>query len=370
MSEPLSKRQIRNIMRAEQKSAGITKINPGLYRALIQYLQRMQNAYLEAHAESKTQKALTLTKDIRDTERDISTIYELRERKILLMAQDVVRGGAPSLNYLFPEEKLLLLRLSSILLAMRSDIRIDFHQRVDKYIKTIAKEYDLERRLFAPFHPTDPFCEDTTLGGALTGDNSNVGDDQSSSNDSGVATASDGRTGGNADHMNGREDHGTIDDPDLPGGRGIEIRKDIADQEVIERIETPSGELESMSMDGKDLRSDPKNTTTGNSGESGTTSIETATTGEMEGGEGSIGGSSGEMDDEEDDEEDEESSDYLNEYAIAGTLEPVKQFRGSDLHDYRFEAREIISLPKKMANLLEKQGKLFIIEMGKAQRSE
>jgi DNA replication initiation complex subunit (GINS family) len=303
-------------MRAEHKSAGITKINPGLYRALNQYLQRLHDAYLEAHAENKTQKALTLTKEIRDTERDISTIYELRERKVLLMAQDIVRGGAPTLKYLFPEEKLLLLRLSSILLEMRKDIKIDFHHRVDNYIKTIAKEYDLERKLFAPFHPTEPFCDETS--------------------------------------------------PELPAEAEIESSDSFTPPPhiVIANDVTGSAEAEGETSNNSSENNNETNQiqTQDNLGDTPPHDVrsEQSSTSPIMAEEGMNDALDELVEDDE-----QESSDFLKDYAITGTLDSIPQFRASDLHDYHFETGEIITLPLKMAELLEKQGKLFIVEMTK-----
>ena len=318
MPDPLSKSQIRNIMRAEHKSSGITKINPGLYRALNQYLLKLHQAYLEAHAENKTQKALTLTKEIRDTERDISTIYELRERKILLMAQDIVCGGAPSLKYLFPEEKLLLLRLSSILLAMRKDIRIDFDHRVDNYIKTISKEYDLERKLFVPFRPTDPFCEDHSATEPLA-----VQTVSSSTEPRYDGTGPPPPTPAPQSSDEGtREEHG---EPVVSTAHGGDERS--SSERTGEGYETERFEEEPADDDDERLVSE-----------------------------------NGALDEDEEDDE-PESVDFLRENAVVGTLDSIPQFRGSDLHDYRFEASEIVTLPTKMAEVLEKQGKLFIIDV-------
>lgn len=349
MSEPLSKSQIRNIMRAEHKSSGITKINPGLYRALNQYLLKLHQAYLEAHAENKTQKALTLTKEIRDTERDISTIYELRERKILLMAQDIVCGGAPSLKYLFPEEKLLLLRLSSILLAMRKDIRIDFDHKVDNYIKTISKEYDLERKLFAPFRPTDPFCEDHTATEpqAMQTVSSSPEPRHDGSGPSGPPPVPQSPDAGT------REEHEEPVTATAHGGD--EGREDIELTPKMTEIETSASEPSTDPMQSGDERSSSERTGEG---------YETERFEEELADDEEEGGVSENGDVDEDEEDDEpESVDFLRENAVVGTLDSIPQFRGSDLHDYRFEASEIVTLPTKMAEVLEKQGKLFIIDV-------
>jgi DNA replication initiation complex subunit (GINS family) len=355
MPDSLTKSQIRNIMRAEHKSSGITKINPGLYRALNRYLEELHQAYLEAHAENKTQKALTLTKEIRDTERDISTIYELRERKILLMAQDIVRGGAPSLKHLFPEEKLLLLRLSSILLAMRKDIRIDFHHRVDNYIRTIAKEYDLERKLFTPFRPSDPFCEDLT---ALQDE------------PSGAAAAPVG-----SDH-----DEDTADLPavsPLPPSHDVRDEGEVTEPSGVETDTASGGDRGEMGgsdvvMDGTDGMDSGKSEMEGTGSEQVDLSpklTEVEKEGEAAAGSGT-NPSNGEKADaggsgvgEEEDEDEPEAVDFLRENSVVGTLDSIPQFRGSDLHDYRFETGEIVTLPTKMAEILEKQGKLFIIDV-------
>ena len=357
MSEPLSKRQIRNIMRAEHKSSGITKINPGLYRALNQYLQRMNEAYLTAHAENKTQKALTLTKEIRDTERDISTIYELRERKILLMAQDIVRGGAPSLKYLFPEEKLLLLRLSSILLQTRKDITIDFHDQVDSYIRTISREYDLERKLFEPFHPTAPFCEDP--------DNPPLAQESSMN----ISVPS----GNNGNAIEGKENGNAVSaTPPTPPL-----------QEEFEKSETSSSITPAVIK--ATIPTDIELDEVGNMGDAPETQAKTIEVKKEEyeripdvegkGGPATTdlkGNINSEKDleiDESEDDDDEETKDILRDYAITGTIGSIPQFRASDLHDYRFEPGEIITLPVKMAELLEKQKKLFIINVRKESSS-
>ena len=336
MPDTLSKSQIRNIMRAEHKSSGITKINPGLYRALNQYLQKLHEAYLKAHAENKTQKALTLTKEITDTERDISTIYELRERKLLLMAQDIVRGGAPSLKYLFPGEKLLLLRLSSILLETRKDISIDFHSHVDRYIKTIAKEYDLERTLYSPFHPTDPFCEDLTKPQSppvnADTDISSLPPPKNASSPTSTSTP----TGESiSQESNLSADISKTPEPDEKGEA-----EPAPGNDVLGRADDTENITNAAPSD--DVRSDPSNESASEQQN------------ELE---------------EDGEDDDDESVDFLKDYAVAGTLESIPQFRADDLHDYRFEEGEVITLPLKMAELLEKQGKLFIVDMEKKQGS-
>lgn len=348
MPDSLSKRQIRNIMRAEHKSSGITKTNPGLYRTLNQYLQRLHEAYLGAHAENKTQKALTLTKEIRDTERDISTIYELRERKILLMAQDIVRGGAPSLKYLFPEEKLLLLKLSSILLEMRRDISIDFHHRVDSYIRTIAKEFELDTNQFTPSHLTEPLSEETSTGiriGAEAGTGTSKGIKVSALSPS----ASPGSSPGSPPSSPAPPSAPSHPLQDMGSkkmkGNGEESRE----RGDVERKDIPVAGTKYLKGFSPELKPEEpalKDETT----------IEEAVGEEMRKGGEEL---------EEGEEEEQESIDFLRDYAVAGTLDSIPQFRASDLHDYRFEAGEIITLPLKMAELLERQGKLFIIEMEK-----
>ena len=292
MPDSLSKRQIRNLMRGEQKSSGITKINPGLYHALSRYLARLEEAYLEAHAKNKTHKALSLTKEIRDTERDISTIYELRERKILLMAQDIVRGGAPTLKYLIPEEKLLLLRLASVLLETRRSTEIDFHSHVEKYIGAIAGEYELDKEIFAPFHDLPPFSKGT------------------------------------------KEEPLQVSEPSPSSPRPT--REPAAEAEAQEIGEQGIGEVEEEAALGEP------------------TEIPAPEEKQEE-----------IPSDEEIETEEPESHDFLREYAVTGTLGSIPQFRGSDLHDYRFGPGEIVTLPIKMAELLEKQGKLFIVDIRK-----
>lgn len=392
MLEPLSKSQIRNIMRAEQKSSGITRINPGLYRSLSEYLERLKEAYLQAHRENHTQKALTLTKDIRDTERDISTIYELRERKILLMAQDTVRGGAPSLKHLFPEEKLLLLRLSSILLAQRREIGIDFDPKVDRFLRTVAREYDLERTFLAPFNPLDPLCrDDPVMAGA-------IGEVKVAERKEGIPAETMRSADGNDISPTtpagdrGHETFGNDPEPEpVPGAavgsrsvmdpsgmRGIEVRKDIAVDEMIERIGAPDREHTDFDAPGWDPESgsggslDHGNLASGGTGGKHDVPVRGKP---LMPDEHDTPGNAGEtMKSEREDGDgdngmvvdgDGEGTDFLKEYVITGTLDATPQFRGNDLHNYRFEPGEIISLPVKMGELLERQGKLFIVNIGR-----
>ena len=136
---------------------------------------------------------------------------------------------------------------------------------------------------------------------------------------------------------------------------GDEGREDIELTPKMTEIETSASEPSTDPMQSGDERSSSERTGEG---------YETERFEEELADDEEEGGVSENGDVDEDEEDDEpESVDFLRENAVVGTLDSIPQFRGSDLHDYRFEASEIVTLPTKMAEVLEKQGKLFIIDV-------
>jgi len=328
MSDSLSKREIKNTMRAEQKSGNITRINPALYRALSQYLLELEEAYHEAYVMKRNTRTLMLTREIDDTKKLIKSIYELRERKILHLAQDIVSGGRPSITNLIPEEKLLLLRLARVLLETRRQTTIEFHTDVEKYLDTLAREYNLEREIILP---------GSTKGATAPPEHEEPVSEPERKHAPAVEAEVTMVEGGKGEKTGKKE----IETP-------IKGRKP---EKVTERQGKKAEVSDEVEASGKGSIEEGKITPGGGSSTEFTASEEKPQT---EGQEASSGAAVEEI-----------RPDFLREYAVAGTLDSIPQFRGSDLHDYRMDKGEIVTLPVRMARLLERQGKLFIIETEK-----
>ncbi|MEA3458673.1 MAG: hypothetical protein U9R21_08365 [Candidatus Thermoplasmatota archaeon] len=92
---------LRKIQQMERKSPMLTKIDYHFYSDLSEYINAL-NSRLEK--ESKSQKQMLLKNEIQNTNKIIRSIYEHREKKILLAAISKARGGRPDLKNLIDAE--------------------------------------------------------------------------------------------------------------------------------------------------------------------------------------------------------------------------------------------------------------------------
>lgn len=100
----ISYRMLREIQRKEESSPRLSKLEDDFYNVLHEYLDELNKRCQE---ESTPQKKILLNDEIQNIVKIIRTIYESREKKIVLAAMSQARGGHPDLQYLTATEKQL-----------------------------------------------------------------------------------------------------------------------------------------------------------------------------------------------------------------------------------------------------------------------
>jgi DNA replication initiation complex subunit (GINS family) len=110
--EEMTYRTLRKIQQMETNSPTLSKIKPDFYKSLSEYLQELSQRY---EKESSSQKKTLLKEEIENIKKISLSIYELREKKILLAAISKARGGNPVTNNLIDFENTLY---KSVLKAM------------------------------------------------------------------------------------------------------------------------------------------------------------------------------------------------------------------------------------------------------------
>lgn len=101
-TDEINYKTLRKIQQMERKSPMLTKIDYHFYSDLSEYINAL-NGRLEK--ESKSQKQMLLKNEIQNTNKIIRSIYEHREKKILLAAISKARGGRPDLKNLIDAER-------------------------------------------------------------------------------------------------------------------------------------------------------------------------------------------------------------------------------------------------------------------------
>jgi len=110
---------LRRIQEMEKKSPGLTRIEPNFYSDLSNYLENL-NDRLEK--ESSSRKQMLIKVEIRDTNKIVTSIYEMREKKILLATISKARGGSPNLKNLVDVEKGLFESTLKLMTQMRKQV--------------------------------------------------------------------------------------------------------------------------------------------------------------------------------------------------------------------------------------------------------
>jgi len=99
-------RTLRKIQLSEEKSPLLTKIDKNFYSQLTEY-QKNPDDLSE--------------KEIQDIERIVSSVYGIREKKIVQAALSKIRGGKPDLKNMLDEEKKLFDSIVGTLLQSRKN---------------------------------------------------------------------------------------------------------------------------------------------------------------------------------------------------------------------------------------------------------
>ncbi|ENO12196.1 hypothetical protein MBGDC06_00464 [Thermoplasmatales archaeon SCGC AB-539-C06] len=115
----INHKTLRRIQEIEKKSPNLTRIEPNFYNDLSQYLENLDD---RLGKESSSQKQMLLKIEIRDTNKIVTSIYEMREKKILLATISKVHGENPNLKNLVDEEKDLFESTLKLMTQMRKQV--------------------------------------------------------------------------------------------------------------------------------------------------------------------------------------------------------------------------------------------------------
>jgi len=118
-ADEINYKTLRRIQEMEKKSPSLTRIDPNFYKDLSKYSENLNS---RLGKESLPQKQMFLKVEIRDTNKIVTSIYEMREKKILLAAISKGRGGNPNLNNFVDVEKDLFESTLEIMVQTRKQV--------------------------------------------------------------------------------------------------------------------------------------------------------------------------------------------------------------------------------------------------------
>ncbi len=118
-ADEINYKTLRRIQEMEKKSPSLTRIEPNFYNDLSKYLENLAD---RLGKESSPQKQMLLKVEIRDTNKIVTSIYEMREKKILLATISKARGGNPNLKNLVDVEKDLFESTLELMTQMRKQV--------------------------------------------------------------------------------------------------------------------------------------------------------------------------------------------------------------------------------------------------------
>jgi DNA replication initiation complex subunit (GINS family) len=114
--EKINYRILRKIQETEKNSPILTELVPDFYGDLTEYLENLNN---RLEKETAHQKQMLLNDEIQNTKKIAASIYEQREKKILLAAISKARGGNPDLKNMIDAETNLYESVLNVMLTSR-----------------------------------------------------------------------------------------------------------------------------------------------------------------------------------------------------------------------------------------------------------
>lgn len=122
--DEINYKTLRKIQESEKKFPMLSSIDKNFYISLSAYLDNLKK---RMRNESSSQKRLLLEDEINNTIRIITSIYEYREKKILLATISKSRSGKPNIKNLVDVEKNLFDSIFRLTSQMRKNIlNVDF----------------------------------------------------------------------------------------------------------------------------------------------------------------------------------------------------------------------------------------------------
>lgn len=124
----MSYESIMGLFRQENKSSQLTKVDPSLYEKIGTYIKTLRKeSEREIAMNPMSQASMMLNDQLKKAIDKAKRVYELRQRKISLLALRKVAGDNPDTGNLTPDELVLFSSLTSVLGAHK-DSRADFEE--------------------------------------------------------------------------------------------------------------------------------------------------------------------------------------------------------------------------------------------------
>ena len=124
----MSYEDIMGLFRQENKSSQLTKVDPALYDKISAYIKTIRKeSERELAMNPMSQASMMLNDQLKKAIDKAKRVYELRQRKISLLALRKVAGDNPDTSNLTPDELVLFSNLTSVLGAHK-DSNADFEE--------------------------------------------------------------------------------------------------------------------------------------------------------------------------------------------------------------------------------------------------
>jgi DNA replication initiation complex subunit (GINS family) len=117
--EDINYKTLRRVQELERNSQLLTSIDAQFYQSLSEYITMLEKTVKN---EKNPQKVKLFHDEIHHTKKLASSIYELREKKIVQAALSKVRGGKPDLKHLLDVEQKLYEALVTTIESSRKNI--------------------------------------------------------------------------------------------------------------------------------------------------------------------------------------------------------------------------------------------------------
>jgi len=148
----MSYEAIMGLFRQENKSSQLIKVEPTVYDKMGDYIKSLRKeSEREIAMNPMSQASMMLNDQLKKAIDKAKRVYELRQRKISLLALRKVAGDNPDTSNLTPDELVLFASLSSVLGAHK-DSKADFEELGPRF--TQPRDVDV-----LPEVPTDGTCE-------------------------------------------------------------------------------------------------------------------------------------------------------------------------------------------------------------------
>jgi DNA replication factor GINS len=146
MIEEINYRTLRKIQQMEKNSSILTDLDNDFYKNLEKYLLDLNN---RLKSESDEHKKKLLNEEIENTKKIITSIYEQREKKILLTAISKARGGKPDLKFMVSAERDFFDSILKLIDTFRNKILENKKKMVISKVKSdvINKEIKKENKI-------------------------------------------------------------------------------------------------------------------------------------------------------------------------------------------------------------------------------